>query len=88
MLATTDKPVIEVLADFVTAAHLRELFRVSEQTIALWRKHKGLPYVVVPGDKRGSIHFRLERVRRWAESRHVKMYVVKTKQNNVRRQSA
>lgn len=55
-----------VLRGLVTTARLVQLFGKSELTVREWMFNHGLPYVVVPGDERDSIRFRLAEVRKWA----------------------
>ena len=55
-----------------TCQDLRRRLRVKDRapsmmTIHLWRKHKGLPSIVIKGDSRPSVRFVPEEVRSWAK---------------------
>lgn len=68
---------IEVLEDLVGVARLELLFHRSGQTIDLWRKQEGLPYVLIPGGDRAVVRFREERVLEWARANGKRIYPTK-----------
>jgi phage terminase Nu1 subunit (DNA packaging protein) len=58
--------------------YLCELFKRSKETIELWRKKHGLPFVCIPGDTRPAIRFDLAVVKPWARRTGRRMFVVKS----------
>ena len=42
-------------------------FKVTPMTVHLWRRHRNLPAVVIPGKARPSVRFVPEDVLKWAE---------------------
>lgn len=57
-----------------TVPELTRRFRVTAQTIHLWRANRGLPAIVIPGDRRPSVRFVPGEVEGWASGNGVTMY--------------
>lgn len=57
---------VTVYTNLATISTLCTLFRRSELTVLSWRRHKGLPYVRIPGDSRDSVRYDLDAVKEWA----------------------
>ena len=53
---------------------LMSRFRVTAMTIHLWRENRGLPALVIPGDKRDTVRFIPLDVQNWARVNDVPMY--------------
>lgn len=62
------------LTDCWNTQDLMRRFRVTAMTIHLWRDQRGLPAVIIPGDKRPTIRFIPEEVQKWAKDNNVIMY--------------
>lgn len=65
-----------VLNGYVDTAYLCRLFKRSSLTIGLWRKHEGLPYILLPGDARDAIRFVRTDVVAWAKRTGHDVYLV------------
>ena len=76
MMTLTAKPSFTVVDDYVTEGVLQKLFGKSSITLELWRKNKGLPFVVIPGDGRPAIRFVLADVLAWAKANSVPTFKV------------
>lgn len=63
----------EVLRGLSTVSEISEMLGVSRITIHTWRKYRGLPYVVIPGDTKNAIRFRKKDVLEWAREKGVKV---------------
>lgn len=57
----------ETIDGLLTARDVAGMMGCSTQTIRLWRKHHGLPFVLIPGSDRNVIRFRRHRVQQWAK---------------------
>ncbi len=71
MQSVLEKPrdVCEVLDDLMTEDDVAELFGVTAQSVALWRKHDELPYVRIPGEVRDAIRYRYQAALDWDRER-------------------
>lgn len=59
-----DHFVTETLDDLLTIRKVARLFRVIPLTVRNWRA-RGCPSVVIPGDERYAVRFRLRQVVEW-----------------------
>lgn len=66
----------EVRTDFVTTGYLMRLFGRAEPTLYLWRRERGLPYVLIPGDDRAVVRYDLRKVLAWAKENRIRIRVV------------
>jgi len=57
---------ITVLSSFMTGNQMRRLFGRTAMTLYIWRRDKGLPYILIPGEGKPSIRFDLDAVLSWA----------------------
>lgn len=60
-------PKEKVLRNMLTAGEVAAMFNRTTQSVALWRKLHGLPYVRIRGDARDTIRYRRGAVLRWAK---------------------
>lgn len=65
---------VEVIGGFLTSQDLIDSFGIADLTLIAWRKEQDLPYVLIPGRKRGAIRYRRPRVIKWAKQ-HGKTFV-------------
>lgn len=56
----------EVLTGLMTTGEVARLFNRDKQTVNVWRREKGLPFVRIPGDARDTIRYRRAAVLEWA----------------------
>ena len=66
--------VVEYMTDFATDKDICQFFRKTTVTIREWRESRGLPFVVIPGDGKNLIRYRLELVIPWATREKVRMF--------------
>lgn len=59
--------------NLLTVKDLQLLFRVSVQTIHVWRNQKQLPCIIIEGDQRPAVRFVESDVREWARKQQIKM---------------
>ena len=45
-----------------------DLFGISRTTLWLWRKTRGFPETVIPGDRNHAIRYKVSDVKQWARS--------------------
>lgn len=57
-----------VLRTLVPCGVLCEVFGVTKHAVDKWRRMRGMPFTVIPGDGRPSIRYDLRRVLTWAEA--------------------
>ena len=70
-LATTHSEDVTVMNEYVTMQTVCAMFNRSAESIILWRKHKGLPYIRIPGDGRDTIRFDRLAITKWAKDHSV-----------------
>lgn len=58
----------EILTGLITCVDVQKLFSRSDQSIAIWRKSYGLPYVVIPSEGRAAVRYRLTKIIEWAKT--------------------
>lgn len=58
----------EVLSDLLDEQQVADRLGRSAQSVALWRRHRGLPYVRIPGSGRDTIRYRWPAVLQWAKT--------------------
>lgn len=58
---------VERIKGLLTTEQVAKVFGKTVLTVLTWRKEEGLPYVVIPGEDRHTIRFRVKRVRAWAD---------------------
>lgn len=56
-----------------TTQDLCRMFERTPMTIHLWRKHKDLPAIVIPGESRPTIRFVIGDVLAWAKVNNIKI---------------
>jgi hypothetical protein len=55
------------LDKLITAAEVRRALGISTMTLHIWRRRRGLPTVVIPGEGRNTIRFLPDEVADWAK---------------------
>jgi hypothetical protein len=68
-----------LVAELVDTSYLCRVFNRSDLTVQLWRQNKGLPHVVIKGDKRDAIRYYLPEVTEWAARNNVRIFPVEPK---------
>ena len=65
----------KTLDQLMTAGQVRQSFQkpISAMTLHLWRRNKGLPTIVIPGDSRPAIRFLPAQVAEWARGEGIKI---------------
>lgn len=66
----------ETRKDLVTTGYLLRLFDRAEPTLYLWRRERGLPYIVIPGDDRPVIRYDLRKVIAWAKKNRIRLRAI------------
>lgn len=74
-VAANQASIQQYLSSLVTPAALRRMFGCSEMTLLDWRRNKGLPAYVIPGESRPAIRFDLKQVRQWAKANGKKLHL-------------
>lgn len=62
------------LQDLWTTNDLCRLFNRTAMTITLWRRHKNLPTIIIPGGLRPNVRFRPKDVLKWAEDNNIEVH--------------
>lgn len=57
----------EVLPGLLSCGVVQQLFKRSDQTLALWRKNHLMPYVLIESDERPTVRYRLPKLVAWAQ---------------------
>lgn len=63
------------LDGLVSTQHLMAVFNVTDMTIYLWRRHRGLPAIVIPGKGRNAVRYVMQDVVAWAEKNNIPMTI-------------
>lgn len=74
---TTTKELQKSVSKCWTVQHLEKLFGCTSMTIHNWRRDRGLPAVVIPGDGRPALRFVPIDVIDWAKREQVPMHRTK-----------
>jgi hypothetical protein len=61
------------LTSYLTVQDLVQMFGRTGMTVHNWRKHRGLPTVVIPGHARSTLRFRLHDVMAWARDNDIRI---------------
>ena len=64
------------LSELWTVNDICARYGVTKMTVFLWRRDRGLPAVVIEGEKRPSIRFVPDDVKAWARANNVKSFRV------------
>jgi hypothetical protein len=52
--------------NLLTVADVAEAFEVTSMTIYLWRRYRGLPFLLIPSQGKDSVRFYKDKVVKWA----------------------
>ena len=63
-----------IFTELKNTGDLERLFHRSAQTITVWRKTKGLPFIRIKGDIRDSLRFDLPAVLEWAKANRIETF--------------
>lgn len=61
--------------ELLTTLALSRMFQVTEMTILTWRRHRGLPFIVIPSEGRDAIRYRTDDVKLWAKREGLQLTV-------------
>jgi len=61
--------------ELLNEGDVARMFRRSKQTIALWRKHERLPYVLIKGEGRDTIRYDRAKIAIWAKQHGKRLYL-------------
>lgn len=60
--------------NLLTESDIANLFHRSPQSVALYRKHKKLPYICIKGDEKDFIRYELKSALEWAKKVGKRVY--------------